>query len=81
LPRIGGGARSGGRRKAVRPARSAQRTSPSVVTGPWGGPPTNAADQHELDALLDKISAQGIDSLSKGEKQRLNELSKRLRER
>ena len=44
-------------------------------------PPPSAADQAELDALLDKIGAQGMDSLSKDEKQRLNDLSKRLRNR
>ena len=37
------------------------------------------ADQAELDALLDKIGANGMDALSGAEKQRLNELSKRLR--
>ncbi|HEX2785997.1 MAG TPA: rhomboid family intramembrane serine protease [Ilumatobacteraceae bacterium] len=52
---------------------------PAVVTGPWGGPSSVSADQSELDDLLDKISAKGMDSLSKSEKQRLNELSKRLR--
>jgi hypothetical protein len=56
-----------------------------VVDGPWGGPPTPAAGpdvvaaQHELDQLLDKISASGLDSLTADEKRRLNELSKRLR--
>ena len=38
-----------------------------------------AALQAELDALLDKISSSGLDSLTNAEKQRLNELSKRLR--
>ncbi len=52
---------------------------PAVVTGPWGGPSSVSADQSELDDLLDKISAKGMDSLSKSEKQRLNDLSKRLR--
>ncbi|MGZ4739390.1 MAG: DUF6576 domain-containing protein [Ilumatobacteraceae bacterium] len=52
---------------------------PAVVTGPWGGQTSVSADQSELDDLLDKISASGMDSLSKSEKQRLNELSKRLR--
>ncbi len=58
----------------------------SVVDGPWKQapppmppPPTNAADQAELDALLDKIGANGMDSLTSAEKQRLNDLSKRLR--
>ena len=35
-----------------------------------------ANKQKELDKLLDKISLKGIDSLSKKEKQRLEELSK-----
>ena len=64
-----------------------------VVEGPWRKdpnasipkppPPTgpSPADQAELDGLLDKISDQGMDALSGNEKQRLNELSKRLRNR
>lgn len=52
-----------------------------VISGPWAPEPpsTNASDQVELDGLLDKISASGLESLSKKEKQRLNELSKKLR--
>ena len=46
-------------------------------TAPPVGP--SAADQAELDGLLDKIGASGMDSLSGAEKKRLNELSKRLR--
>lgn len=52
---------------------------PAVVAGPWAGSDTVSTDQGELDALLDKISATGMDSLTKAEKQRLNDLSKRLR--
>jgi membrane associated rhomboid family serine protease len=52
---------------------------PAVVTGPWTGSSTVSAAQSELDELLDKISATGMNSLSKAEKERLNELSKRLR--
>jgi membrane associated rhomboid family serine protease len=52
---------------------------PAVVTGPWAGSTTVSAAQSELDELLDKISATGMNSLSKAEKERLNELSKRLR--
>jgi hypothetical protein len=52
---------------------------PAVVAGPWAGTTTVSAAQSELDELLDKISATGMNSLSKAEKERLNELSKRLR--
>jgi hypothetical protein len=64
--------------------------SSTVVDGPWrSGPPPmppaaappSLADQEELDALLDKIGATGMDSLTSGEKKRLNDLSKRLRNR
>lgn len=62
----------------------------TVIDGPWrSGPPPmppapappSLADQEELDALLDKIGATGMDSLTSGEKKRLNDLSKRLRNR
>ena len=76
---------------AVRPLagptsrKSERRRSAQVVEGPWSAPlpPQSTADaaaaQVELDALLDKISATGLDSLTTDEKRRLNELSKRLR--
>ena len=64
-----------GRRRRAR-ARRAARRSPSRP------PPTSSDhDQAELDTLLDKISANGMDGLSADEKRRLNELSKRLRNR
>jgi hypothetical protein len=68
-----------------------------VVAGPWPSsrpgpssstrlpqPPPTAeylADQAELDSLLDKISDRGMDGLTGDEKRRLNELSKRMRNR
>ena len=62
-----------------RPPKDRKRVKrPAVVAGPWAGSGTTA-DQSELDDLLDKISATGMDSLTRAEKQRLNELSKRLR--
>ena len=77
-----------------RPSGRSRRSSASgdVVKGPWsdrrlGGslptppPDADAGDEAELDALLDKINATGIDGLSGAEKRRLNELSKRLRDR
>lgn len=70
------GRRSGKRR------RSTRRGGQTVVAGPWSGSSVpDPRDQYELDALLDKISANGIDSLGRSEKARLNELSKKLRGR
>lgn len=77
--------------KPKRPKRGG--TGQRVVEGPWSkgksgsmpAPPSSAptgpspADQAELDGLLDKIGSLGMESLSTAEKQRLNELSKRLR--
>ena len=80
IPRFVKGGPSGrSKAKSVGRGRSSGST---VVAGPWAGTPAHsAADQLELDALLDKISANGIDSLSRSEKARLNELSKKLRGR
>lgn len=90
LPLPGGGTGSG--RSSRSPKRSNRRSKQSrrssagatVVDGPWQGgssapSPDAAAAQAELDILLDKISAGGLESLSSDEKRRLNELSKRLR--
>jgi hypothetical protein len=54
-----------------------------LVDGPWASPAPHhsPADEAELNHLLDKISAAGIDALNRDEKQRLNELSKKLRGR
>jgi membrane associated rhomboid family serine protease len=78
------------RQKQAKPAKPARGSSGSrVVEGPWKNAPApmpppagpSAADQIELDSLLDKIGANGMDSLTSAEKQRLNDLSKRLRNR
>jgi len=37
-------------------------------------------EQAELDVLLDKIGQSGIDSLTKEERRRLDELSRRMRD-
>ncbi len=81
---------SGMERSHKKPTRgSSGRTTKSrsrqtVVEGPWAAPstapsPDAVAAQAELDLLLDKISAGGLDSLTADEKRRLNDLSKRLR--
>jgi hypothetical protein len=81
---------SGRSKKKAKPKRSAGSSrAGGVVQGPWKNapapmPPASApspADQIELDALLDKIGANGMDSLTGDEKKRLNDLSKRLRNR
>lgn len=83
------------RTKPTKPKRRTGRSDSGsrVVEGPWDGartptpsgpptrPPASPADQAELDRLLDKIGGQGMDALSSDEKARLNELSKRLRNR
>jgi hypothetical protein len=84
---VASGSRSPKRKS--KPKRSAGTSSRGVVQGPWKNAPAPAppaaapspADQIELDALLDKIGANGMDSLSGDEKKRLNDLSKRLRNR
>jgi membrane associated rhomboid family serine protease len=65
------------RRKAQRP------TGPTVVQGPWQPPeaPPVSRDQAELDALLDKISESGMDSLTDHEREQLLVLRDRLRRR
>ena len=69
----------GGRRKR----RRAQRSSgPTVVQGPWqSSEPPVSRDQAALDALLDKISASGMESLTEGEREQLMILRDRLRRR
>jgi membrane associated rhomboid family serine protease len=65
------------RRKAQRPA------GPTVVQGPWqpAETPPVSRDQAELDALLDKISDSGMDSLTDHEREQLLVLRDRLRRR
>lgn len=58
---------------------AAPRRSSSLPQPP--GPAAADGDQAELDALLDKISDLGMDGLSNEEKRRLNDLSKRMRNR
>lgn len=86
LPATGKRKPSGPVRSSKGKVRGKRRDTPTVVDGPWSTPSAPAANpqetaaaQAELDALLDKISAGGLDSLSANEKRRLNELSKRLR--
>ena len=85
IPRVGSGASGGSTSAAKRskPSRGAKQKGGDVVAGPWAPPTTqhSAIEELEMNQLLDKISAGGIDSLSRTEKARLNELSKKLRGR
>lgn len=82
IPRVGGGRPAGASSRAPQRSRS-KKGNGDVVAGPWTAPaPTHSPlEELELNQLLDKISASGMDSLSKQEKARLNELSKKLRGR
>jgi hypothetical protein len=72
-----------GPRRARRSSKWGSRpaTGPTVVPGPWQPPPTPpvSKDQAALDALLDKISATGMDSLTDHERDQLLVLRDRLR--
>jgi hypothetical protein len=81
------GASNSRRRHATKSTKKKKASGQRVVEGPWKNAPApkppavqpSPADQAELDSLLDKIGADGMDSLTTSEKKRLNELSKRLR--
>jgi membrane associated rhomboid family serine protease len=53
----------------------------TVVQGPWVGHEPPAREDEEMDALLDKIMAQGLDSLTGRERKRLEELRQQRRAR
>ena len=66
-----------------RPKKQKRSSGPTVVQGPWQ--PSQSAPvsraQAALDALLDKISASGMDSLTDQEREQLMVLRDRLRRR
>jgi hypothetical protein len=70
-------------RRLSRPHRRRRPSGPTVVQGPWQPPEPSpvSRDQAALDALLDKISASGMDSLSDHEREQLMVLRDRLRRR
>jgi hypothetical protein len=70
-------------RRRPRPKKPKRSSGPTVVQGPWQPPETPAVsrDQAALDALLDKISAHGMESLTDHEREQLMVLRDRLRRR
>jgi membrane associated rhomboid family serine protease len=67
------------RRQATQPYAGAGVGN--VVQGPWLAPEPPAREDEEMDALLDKIMAQGLDSLTGRERRRLEELRQQRRAR
>lgn len=67
------------RRPRARSARKRPATPGTVTQGPWLSAGRAGSDQARLDALLDKISESGIESLSSRERDELMELRRRLR--
>ena len=70
-------------RRKPKAKRQRRPSGPTVVQGPWqpSGTPPVSRDQAALDALLDKISAGGMDSLTDQEREQLMILRDRLRRR
>lgn len=70
-------------RRNRKPKRQRRASGQTVVQGPWqpSGTPPVSRDQAALDALLDKISAGGMESLSDQEREQLMILRDRLRRR
>ena len=70
-------------RRKPKAKRQRRPSGPTVVQGPWqpSGSPPVSRDQAALDALLDKISAGGMDSLTDQEREQLMILRDRLRRR
>ncbi len=68
------------RQQQQRRRRSRGRGNLSAVPTP-SSPPNDPLMDMEIDALLDQVAEQGLDSLTKDQRKRLEEHSKRLRKR
>jgi len=68
------------KRKPRRKLQVVATPPPPVFRPAAPGRPTDGLRQAEIDVLLDKIAAQGIDSLTAEERRRLDEASRRLRD-
>ncbi|GGR61427.1 hypothetical protein J2S40_000843 [Nocardioides luteus] len=78
IPRVAGD----GQPKPAKPAKNKKRRSgPTVVAGPWeSSTPTGPSkDEQRMDELLDKIHAEGADSLTSKERKELMQLRERRR--
>lgn len=73
----GGGGDGGGRQRPPRQSRARRKSNLRPVSNPIED---DLADM-EIDALLDQVANEGLDSLSKAQRKRLEEHSKRMRKR
>ena len=80
-----------GKASGTKPSRRAGKSSTKtsgltgdasggVVTGPWEGSSSSPASEREVDAILDKIAANGMESLTSDERRALEEASRRRRD-
>lgn len=68
-----------GKPKPAKPTKAKKRgNGPTVVAGPWESPVVSK-DEQRMDELLDKIHAEGVDSLTSKEKKELDQLRERRR--
>lgn len=86
IPRLNwpGMKRAGAPARQSKPARRKKSKSQAdlTVVPQWTPPrPHDVVHDREIDELLDKIAAHGLDSLSPEERRRLDQASKRLRDR
>ncbi len=79
--------RTAGPKPSRRTGKSSTKTSglssdatSGVVTGPWEGSSSAPASEREVDAILDKIAANGMESLTSEERRALEEASRRRRD-
>ena len=79
--------RASGAKPSRRAGKSSTKTSGltsdssgGVVTGPWEGSSSAPASEREVDAILDKIAANGMESLTSDERRALEEASRRRRD-
>ncbi|MGI9621959.1 MAG: rhomboid family intramembrane serine protease [Acidimicrobiales bacterium] len=68
-------------RQRRRKSRGRGRANLSVAPPPSSPPQSDRRMEMEIDALLDQVAEQGLDSLSKDQRKRLEDHSKRLRKR
>ncbi len=75
---LGGSPQSGGASRPSRPSRARRKSNLKAVAP---DPIQDDLAEMEIDALLDQVANDGLDSLTKAQRNRLEEHSKRMRKR